>query len=293
MNLQFRLFLILIIVHLGLFAGDKKFIREYTYNASDSDSKISSREKAIEQVKILLLEEIGIYINSYVHLEDSEKNNYVGEFIKHEIETVTAGITETKILNELWDGQTYKITAEIQVDPEDVIKRINDSIESRNKSKEIDRLNQLLTKSSIEMIEKQSEIKDLKAKLDGQNSALRNTQIDIENLRNQLNKVNTQLSELTKEKLIIQSEYDKVMSMIKNTTYNAMKYVELGMTPEEVIKLVGQPRSKDSCSRDLFYNYGEVWILFQSNVVSSVFYNEKYQGSCYPISYYISNNIKR
>ena len=38
------------------------YIREYTYNASEADSKLSSRTIALDQVKIILLQEIGTHI---------------------------------------------------------------------------------------------------------------------------------------------------------------------------------------------------------------------------------------
>ena len=40
----------------------KTFIRDYTYQASEIDSKQSSRIIATEQVKRLLLEELGTYL---------------------------------------------------------------------------------------------------------------------------------------------------------------------------------------------------------------------------------------
>ena len=45
-----------------LFSSERTVIREYTYKASDYDSKITSREKAIEQVNHLLLQEISLFI---------------------------------------------------------------------------------------------------------------------------------------------------------------------------------------------------------------------------------------
>ena len=46
----------------SLFAGAKTFIREYTYTAGEADSKITARAISLDQVKRLLLEEIGVYL---------------------------------------------------------------------------------------------------------------------------------------------------------------------------------------------------------------------------------------
>jgi hypothetical protein len=43
----------------NVMASDVTYQREYSYQASESDSKISCRTIALEQVKRLLLEELG------------------------------------------------------------------------------------------------------------------------------------------------------------------------------------------------------------------------------------------
>jgi len=42
--------------------GTKTFIKEYTYQAGDEDSKNSCRVIALREVKRLLLEELGTYL---------------------------------------------------------------------------------------------------------------------------------------------------------------------------------------------------------------------------------------
>jgi len=48
------------------------------------------------------------------------------------------------------------------------------------------------------------------------------------------------------------------------TNKAALETIELGMTPEEVIKLVGRPRSIDGPN----LNYGSVWIVVESGIVA-------------------------
>lgn len=48
-------------------AQEKTFVREYYYKASETDSKVSSRQKALTQVKAFLVEELGTYVESYVN----------------------------------------------------------------------------------------------------------------------------------------------------------------------------------------------------------------------------------
>ena len=59
-----KYFLSIVFLFGALIAEEKTFIREYTYRASDYDSKVKSRENALAQVKLLLLEEIAVFIKS-------------------------------------------------------------------------------------------------------------------------------------------------------------------------------------------------------------------------------------
>jgi len=62
------------------------FSRDYTYNACDSDSKLSCRAIALEQVKRILLEEL----KSETVIRDSELS-------KDEVTVMTAGVVSTSI----------------------------------------------------------------------------------------------------------------------------------------------------------------------------------------------------
>jgi hypothetical protein len=52
------------------FAALKTFEKEYTYQASEIDSKVSCRTIAMEQVKRLLLEELGTFLISETQVKD-------------------------------------------------------------------------------------------------------------------------------------------------------------------------------------------------------------------------------
>ena len=149
---------------LSLFLNAKTWIREYTYQASEADSKITSRSIALEQVKRLLLQEIGVYVHSTVLSGEFEASGEVKDLSAKQIEIISAGITETKILEENWNGVTYYIKAEITADENDVISRLDKVIsdkeetrqleDSRQKTEEalaeIERLKQELTQSNDE-----------------------------------------------------------------------------------------------------------------------------------------------
>jgi tetratricopeptide (TPR) repeat protein len=164
---------LLIAISLPLFAGTKTCIREYTYKAGEADSKITSRAIALDQVKRILLEEIGVYLQSSIETKKEERDTSYKELTTEQVQSITAGITETKIIEERWNGETYYIKASITVDPDEVNKHIARIANDQSKLKEledvkrkaddafaeIERLQKELavTKSEKDKLEKQKE----------------------------------------------------------------------------------------------------------------------------------------
>lgn len=105
--------------------------KEYSYQASDADSKISCRTISLEQVKSLLLEELGTYLE-----RNTEVVNY--EVTRDQIIALTAGIVRAQIITEKWDGHTYFIVAKIQVDPKELEKSIASLKEERQNISELE-----------------------------------------------------------------------------------------------------------------------------------------------------------
>jgi len=114
-----------------VFAGNITFIKEYTYRAGDIDSKVSSRAIALDQVKRLLLEELGTYL-----ISETEVKNY--QITKDQITTLTAGIVMTSIIDEKWDGKDYFLKAKITTDPKEVAKFVDALRRDKEYSKELD-----------------------------------------------------------------------------------------------------------------------------------------------------------
>ena len=107
------------------------FEREYTYQASEADSKLSCRAIALEQVKRLLLEELGTYLESRTEVKDFR-------LTKDQIITLTAGIVRTEIVKETWDGKAYWLKAKIEADPDEVIKSVDSLRKDHQKTKELE-----------------------------------------------------------------------------------------------------------------------------------------------------------
>ena len=111
----------------------KTFIKEYTHQASDFDSKISSRAIALEQAKRLLLEEIGTYL-----ISETDVKNF--QLTKDKITTLTAGIVQAEILTEKWDGKTYYLKAKMSINPQEVTKFLEGLRENSQKNRELEEM---------------------------------------------------------------------------------------------------------------------------------------------------------
>ena len=260
----------IIILTAGIYcnAENKTFIREYHYQAGESDSKISSRTKALTEVKRLLLEEIGVYLESYINYsEEKTENRISSQFLKKEIEQISAGITETSILEENWTGVEYYIKAEITVDPDDVIRQLNRSIEHRKASVVVDSLNMLLTEANTSIKAKEAEIASLRQSLENEQEKLRQQEENLQRLNKELSNLKSRYTQIAKQEQAVQSEIDRIRRAFDQSTSKASQ-VLIGMNDEDVVRLCGQPRSikmiSSMAALDVYdaWNYGDITIIF-------------------------------
>jgi len=121
-------------------------VREYTYHAGDADSKLTCRAVALEQVKRLLLEELGTYLISNTEVKDAT-------LTKDEVITYSAGVVATVVIEERWNGEDYYMKAKITADADEVAKSVAAMKDDQEKSLE---LNQLRTQTgeSLKEIER-------------------------------------------------------------------------------------------------------------------------------------------
>lgn len=116
-------------------AETKTFIKEYTYQASEDDSRNSSRTVALREVKRLLLEELGTYLESVTEVQNFQ-------LTKDRVTALTAGIVQTEIMADKWDGDSLKywLKAKIVADSNEVIKSIDALRNDRVKTKELEEI---------------------------------------------------------------------------------------------------------------------------------------------------------
>ena len=149
-------------------AHAQTFIRDYTYKASEADSKITSRTIALDQVKIVLLQEIGTHIRQKISVtKDGSGNTYASE----DVEALTAGFTSVEVMEEKWNGDTYYLKAKLVADTDKVLnslKSYKNSDSEKNKQLEELKANKIIldkTRKEVNKLKKQLfEVKEKKQK---------------------------------------------------------------------------------------------------------------------------------
>lgn len=136
-------------------AATETFTREYIYTAGDADSKLSSRAIALEQVKRLLLEELGVFLSSRSEVRDFQ-------LTKDEIVTYTAGTVATIIIEERWDGAEYYMKASIKADPNQVAKSIKEIQKDRDSAEELQQIRNQASAALSEIERLRKELAELK-----------------------------------------------------------------------------------------------------------------------------------
>ena len=132
-------------------AQEKTFEREYTYRASELDSKISCRIITISQLRSMLLNEIGVYVESESILKTSDVSGKFSQDFVENIATISVGITKLEVLEESWNGEIFWMKASITVDKNSLEQSLKQVISDRQKLKELEEVRQKLNDASKEI----------------------------------------------------------------------------------------------------------------------------------------------
>lgn len=107
------------------YAGEvKEFVREYTYNASETDSKVSARKAAMQQLQSLLIQEVGVQIHSSFDQTEKLNGDEFDRKVQTNYKTFVQALTKTKILEQKWDGENFYLKARIKVDTDNLTEQI-------------------------------------------------------------------------------------------------------------------------------------------------------------------------
>lgn len=139
-------------------AASRDFIESYTYHAGESDSKLTCRTVSLLEVKRLLLEKIGTYLESRTEIKDFQIE-------KDKIVALTAGVVKVEILEEKWNGEKYSLTAKIEADPAEITDAINNLRNQHDKMESIQKLKTVNEESLVRMREMQSQMQRIQSDL--------------------------------------------------------------------------------------------------------------------------------
>jgi tetratricopeptide (TPR) repeat protein len=156
-------------------AQKKTFVREYTYQASEEDSRNTSRNNATRQMRKILLWKIG----EFLHVERTITTQGSEQEYLEKIEAITAGIIEMKVLDEQWDGATFYIKAEMTVDPTEVKRRIDEILNDKQQTKELE-------ESRRRTLEAEAEIAKTKKELENARRAIASAEAEKDKLKKEL-----------------------------------------------------------------------------------------------------------
>lgn len=122
-------FLLLMLLSLSTNAAETTYVREYTYKASELDSKVSARKNALDLAKAMLLEEVASYVYSSNDMTQSLGADYQKKFVQN-VKNVSAGFLGARILEEKWDGNVFWLRAELRADPDRILEELKVALKS-------------------------------------------------------------------------------------------------------------------------------------------------------------------
>ncbi|TKJ37962.1 hypothetical protein CEE37_13450 [candidate division LCP-89 bacterium B3_LCP] len=253
----FYLVVLLQIFQIKLYAQSDEIYASYKYVMGDNDTKNDAKRICFLEAKRLCIEKAGTYIES-----QTDVTNW--KLTRDEIKTYAAALLKVEIVSEELDFKGESISISMTVKAE-------------------------IEKNYIE--EKIREIKendDLQIKIKDQQEKIDELESEIRNIQNQLSTDDVdevvKLRKKRKDAFENIDELEAIKYEIKKKTKLAVENIELGMTPSEVVRLIGEPRAIESYDGPK-YNYGNVWVVFESGVVSCMirakYYNSAYNGSFY------------
>ena len=103
-------------------ADSREYIRHYTYHASETDSKISARQSAIQQLQAMVIQEHGVSINASIDNKELLINGEYQKTFEANYTSNSSALTKTEIIDESWNGEEFYIKAKIIID-KDAIKK--------------------------------------------------------------------------------------------------------------------------------------------------------------------------
>jgi len=259
----------------------RDFIRDYTYRASDEDSKISSRNKASAALKSILLSEIGVHITSSLEIKtQASLDNRVSTQIDEIITSYTAGAVSMVIIEEKWNGETFYIKGRIRIDPKSVAEGISEGLKAEADSKTITQLQLLLDEKTQSMDVSSNKLQSIESELSRNLLISKTKENELARVKKQLVKMKMEITRFEESEKQVLNEIDRIRKIINSATISATTKLVTGMTKYEVVSAIGKPRSTAKCGDSYFQNYGVAWLWYESNILQGWVSINDWRGKC-------------
>ena len=123
--MMYRLVIFLLLsIAMNAYSEVKEFTRDYTYRASDNNSKVSARKAAMQQLQSLVIQEVGVQVKSSFTNQETLNNDEFTRQVQVNYQSFSQALTKTKILEQSWNGEQFYLKALITVDTDNLIDRI-------------------------------------------------------------------------------------------------------------------------------------------------------------------------
>jgi Skp family chaperone for outer membrane proteins len=245
-----------------VYSASETIYASYKYTMGDNDTKNDAKRICFLEAKRLAIEKAGTYIESTTEIKNFQ-------LTMDEIRTFAGAIVKVDITSEeikfIGENPTIFMTVKAEVDIESFQERVKEIKGDRELEKKI-------KEQQAQLQTMENKVKDLQKQLTAKDP-------------DEVIKVRRE----RKEAFETIDELEKIKLDIRTATKEATENIELGMTLLEVFKVFGEPRSVDyNNDGERRYNYGNVWVIFESGVVSCIVKAKRFQrhNSC---SWYSAN----
>jgi Skp family chaperone for outer membrane proteins len=236
------------------FSQTETVTASYKYTLGDNDTRNDAKKIAFIEAKRLCIEKVGTYVQGTLKRKVNEtiKNgkSELSDVTEKDITDFVGAIVKVDILDENFStqGESQTLTTTVKA-----------IIDTRNV---FDKLREIKGDTDLqEKIKKQQE--------------------ELEELQKQILDIQKRIAKATPEKaLVIREEraetfkevdqLESVRFEIKRISKLAVDNVDIGMNMDDVKKVAGQPRVTDSYARNNFWNYGNYWVVFSSEIVIAI-----------------------
>lgn len=134
--MKWKFVFVIFLQHSWTFCQETRFEHEYTYQASEHDSKVSSRIKAIEQVKLLAAFQVVTYVFSKSEISNTEDEKNFKSSYREEMLNLTTATMRLNVIEEKWDGVSFYLKAEVFIDKAKAVNRLDELLREYFRLKE-------------------------------------------------------------------------------------------------------------------------------------------------------------